>query len=69
MHRYLSLSEFAERAGLTLNTMKGYLHKGMLPEPDAQVGRNRGWLTETADDWITERHERHRDRPSRSHSH
>ncbi|WP_317505729.1 transcriptional regulator [Gordonia amicalis] len=63
MRRYLSLIEFAEQAGLTLNTMKGYLRKGMLPEPDVQVGRNRGWDPKTAADWIAERRERHANRP------
>ncbi|WP_257881339.1 transcriptional regulator [Gordonia terrae] len=64
MHRYLSLIEFAEQAGLTLSTMKSYLRKGMLPEPDAQVGRNRGWDPETVAEWIAERRERHRIRSS-----
>ena len=47
---YLSLIEVANRLGLSFNTVKGYLRKGMLPPHDAEVGRNRGWLPETIDD-------------------
>lgn len=48
---YLSLGEFAERAGIRLDTAKRYLREGRLPEPDARVGRNRGWLPATVDQW------------------
>ncbi|MBO1756865.1 XRE family transcriptional regulator [Allobranchiibius sp. CTAmp26] len=51
MHRYLSLGEFAQRCGYTLNTMKGYRRKRMLPEPDARIGRNHGWDASTVDQW------------------
>lgn len=50
---YLSLGEFAERANISVNTMKGYRKDGRLPSEDGEVGRNRGWLPETADEWIT----------------
>ncbi|MDV6278369.1 hypothetical protein R3Q06_33605 [Rhodococcus erythropolis] len=50
---YLSLGEFAERANIPVNTMKGYRTDGRLPGEDREVGRNRGWLPETADEWIT----------------
>jgi hypothetical protein len=49
---YLSLGEFAERANISVNTMKGYRKDGRLPGEDGEVGRNRGWLPETADEWI-----------------
>lgn len=52
---YLSLGEFAARSGHTLNTMKSYLRKGYLPEPDAIVGRNRGWHPDTVERWIATR--------------
>jgi len=55
MIRYLTLGEFAIRAELSPNTMKGYLKKGMLPEEDARVGKNRGWLDSTVDAWIAAR--------------
>ncbi|MBP1054328.1 transcriptional regulator [Rhodococcus qingshengii] len=48
----MSLGEFAERANISVNTMKGYRKDGRLPGEDGEVGRNRGWLPETADEWI-----------------
>lgn len=55
MVRYLSLGEFAEQANLSVNTLKGYATKGMLPQPDAIVGSVRGWLPSTAERWIAGR--------------
>ena len=45
--RYLSLTEVARRLGITTGALAGY----KLPEPDALVGRTRGWLPETNDEW------------------
>lgn len=47
MIRYLSLTEVAERLGIT----KGALARYRLPKPDAMVGRARGWLPSTIDEW------------------
>lgn len=47
MRRYLSMTEVAERLGIT----KGALARYRLPEPDAMVGRARGWLPSTIDEW------------------
>ncbi|WP_110783753.1 MerR family transcriptional regulator [Mycolicibacterium mucogenicum] len=47
MIHYLSLAEFAERVQLSQNTIKSYYRKGLLPTPDAVLGRSRGWLPET----------------------
>ncbi|CQD15680.1 putative transcriptional regulator [Mycolicibacterium conceptionense] len=56
MHRYLSVTELAERAGLAVNTAKSYSQiPGRLPEPDAMIGRVKGWLPETVDAWISRR--------------
>ncbi|MGN7133880.1 transcriptional regulator [Rhodococcoides corynebacterioides] len=55
MITYLSRGEIAERLGVTLDTIKGYDKKRMLPEPDAMVGRNQGWLPLTIDTWQAER--------------
>jgi predicted DNA-binding transcriptional regulator AlpA len=53
MKRYLSITEVAERAGITVNTAKTYSQiPGRLPEPDAVTGRVKGWLPETIDAWI-----------------
>ena len=45
--RYLSLTEVARRLGITTGALAGY----KLPEPDALIGRTRGWLPETIDEW------------------
>lgn len=52
--RYLSVAEVAERIGVKNASAAGY----RLPEPDALVGRTRGWLPETIDEW-------NRNRPGR----
>lgn len=53
---YLSGIEAAERLGIGVGTFNSYLHKGLLPEPDALLGSTtarpaRGWLPETIDAW------------------
>lgn len=55
MIHYLSLAEFAERVQLSQNTIKSYYRKGLLPTPDAVLGRSRGWLPETVDIWSRNR--------------
>ncbi|WP_288439682.1 AlpA family transcriptional regulator [uncultured Bifidobacterium sp.] len=45
--RYLSLTEVAARLGITTGALAGY----KLPAPDALIGRTRGWLPETIDEW------------------
>ena len=56
---YLGVSAIAEKSGLTVNTVKSYIFKGMLPEPDAIIhsptGQIRGWKEATIDQWIRER--------------
>lgn len=47
MIRYLSPSELAARIGVKTATLCRY----KLPEPDAMIGRTRGWLPETIDAW------------------
>ena len=56
MQRFLSVTEIAERTGLTLNTVKAYSQiPGRLPEPDAMIGRVKGWSPKTIDAWIKHR--------------
>ncbi|WP_301851109.1 helix-turn-helix transcriptional regulator [Rhodococcus pyridinivorans] len=62
MNRYLSLGDVAVRTGLTVNTLKGYARKGILPAPDATIGSHRGWRKETIDRWLRTR--LHADRPA-----
>ena len=44
---YLGVKQVAERLGIT----SGGLLNLKLPEPDATIGRTRGWLPETIDEW------------------
>lgn len=57
--RYLSLSDFAERVGLSTNTLSSYTAKGLVPAPDVLVGLGdravRGWRAETIDEWMARR--------------
>ncbi len=53
--RYLTLHEVADRVGITYNTAKGYLRKGVLPQADASIGPRFGWLPETVDAWMETR--------------
>lgn len=56
---YMGVSAIAERTGLTVNTIKSYVRKGMLPEPDAVIesptGQIKGWKAETVEAWIDNR--------------
>jgi predicted DNA-binding transcriptional regulator AlpA len=45
--RYLSLTEVAERIGVSRAAAAIY----KLPEPEVTVGKARGWLPETIDAW------------------
>lgn len=47
VERYLSVKQVAERLGIT----GGGLLNLRLPEPDAYIGRTRGWKPETIDAW------------------
>lgn len=53
---YMGVSAIAEKSGLTVNTIKSYIFKGMLPEPDAIIhsptGQIRGWEETTIDQWL-----------------
>ena len=49
--RYLSMTEVAQRLGIT----KGALARYKLPDPDALVGKARGWLPSTIDEWNAKR--------------
>ncbi|HQV17789.1 XRE family transcriptional regulator [Gordonia sp. (in: high G+C Gram-positive bacteria)] len=49
--RYLSASEVAERLGIDRSAISRY----KMPEPDALIGKTRGWLPETIDEWNANR--------------
>ncbi|MDP9831571.1 MULTISPECIES: helix-turn-helix transcriptional regulator [Trueperella] len=56
---YLTLRGFAERIGISYQTIRTYQADGRLPEPDAQLGQGKGctfgWLPETIDNWQVNR--------------
>lgn len=54
--RYLGVTEVAERTGLAVNTIKAYSKiPGRMPQPDVMIGRVKGWLPSTIDDWTLRR--------------
>lgn len=56
VQKYLSVTEVADLAGLSRNTVKAYSKiPGRLPEPDATIGRVQGWLPETIEAWMARR--------------
>jgi predicted DNA-binding transcriptional regulator AlpA len=49
--RYLSVTEVAKRLGISAAAVSAY----KLPEPDATIGKTRGWEPETIDQWNASR--------------
>lgn len=45
--RYLGVTDIAKRLGISAAAVSAY----RLPEPDASIGRTRGWKAETIDAW------------------
>ena len=56
---YMGMNSIAIHTRLSVNTLKSYLRKGLLPAPDAVIespsGQIRGWTQETIDDWMSSR--------------
>lgn len=56
---YMGMNSIAIHTRLSVNTLKSYLLKGLLPAPDAVIespsGQIRGWTRETIDDWMSSR--------------
>ena len=48
---YLGVKQAAERLGISTAAVSAY----RLPPPDVTIGRTRGWLPETIDDWNAKR--------------
>lgn len=48
---FLSVGDVAERLHISSAAVSSY----DLPEPDARIGRTRGWLPETIDAWVASR--------------
>lgn len=51
MEQFLSVNQVAELLGVSVNSVKGYRAKGLLPEPDAKVGNAFGWRQKTIEAW------------------
>lgn len=51
----LSYSDLAKRWNVSVNVLMVRKHRGMLPEPDIQIGRSPGWHEDTIKDWENER--------------
>lgn len=51
MITFLSLGEFADQVSVSPGTLAHY----KLPEPDAMIGKTRGWSQETIDRWQANR--------------
>ncbi|MCW2300759.1 putative DNA-binding transcriptional regulator AlpA [Rhodococcus erythropolis] len=49
--RFLSTTEVAERLGVDRSAIGHY----KMPEPDALIGKTRGWRPETIDEWNANR--------------
>jgi hypothetical protein len=48
---YMSVSEVAARIGVSPGNIAAY----RMPEPDALIGKTRGWTVETIEAWIAAR--------------
>ena len=49
--KYLSVTDVSKRLGISTAAVSAY----KLPQPDALIGRTRGWLPETIDGWNAKR--------------
>ena len=49
--KYLSVTDVSKRLGISTAAVSAY----KLPQPDALIGRTRGWLPETIDQWNAQR--------------
>ena len=56
---YLGTAAVAERTGLAVATVRSYILKDLMPEPDVIIatpsGPLRGWAPETLDAWLASR--------------
>lgn len=51
MSDYLTLSQVAEKLGLSMGTVSAYRSRGRMPAPDMQYGRTPLWKPETIMAW------------------
>lgn len=51
MERLMTRQDVADATGLTLQTIKTYRHKKLMPDPDYMIGRTPVWKVQTIDKW------------------
>lgn len=51
----LDTAGVAELAGLPPATIRTYLHRGAIPEPDFRAGRSPVWRRKTIEKWLATR--------------
>ena len=51
----LTMADVAVRAGLSYNSVRSYMHRGSIADPDGYVARSPWWTPETIDRWLAER--------------
>lgn len=51
--KYLTISEIADKLGITRSTLTAYRTRGRMPAPDLQYGRTPLWKPETIRKWRT----------------
>ncbi|GAA4684823.1 helix-turn-helix domain-containing protein [Gordonia humi] len=52
---YLSIAEIAERANLSVNTVRSYARRGILPPHAVTVGNAKGYRQDVIAAWIEDR--------------
>lgn len=52
---YLTVADVAERLGVKPATVRRYLHKKDLPEPDTRAGQSPLWKEVTIEAWLESR--------------
>lgn len=56
---YLGTADVAKRAGLAVATVRSYILKGLMADPDVIIttpsGPLRGWSADTVDAWLVSR--------------
>lgn len=51
----LTTKQVAERAGITVGSVRQYRYRGRFPEPDGFVGRTPWWKPATVRQWLKTR--------------
>lgn len=52
---FLGTNDVAARLGVKPATVRSWLARGQMPQPDCRIGSTPGWKAETIDDWDAKR--------------